>query len=532
MNLKDTIVSFKTKSAVNLRKNYNSNSEILLALDKNEELIVKDSFGNWLYVVVPKKNLNGFVSKKYVQRNVEVTESREFNLESLGNETLYTATALLVLCIALITFFQNKIKNLKREKKITEDQLLKYKPIIDVETKVKELDNLKNELNQKYLDGKNIYDELNKRIDVFRSEADLIEYGIYEPIFNYNTSDEYKLRIRENYLTQKKIIKDKNACVCHTDWSVDGSRQTGRKWTNRQIRLTLRAFNGECDSLISKVTWNNINRLISRIEKVFEMINKLNETSNIYITDSFLKYKIEQLKLNHELKLKVQEEKEKAKEQRSALREEEKARRDFEKAQKEALEKEVLYKKALEEARKELGLASKEEVVKLEEKIKNLETELEETLEKFERAKSMAQQTKRGHVYVVSNIGSFGEDIYKIGMTRRLDPMDRVKELGDASVPFRFDMHAMIYTEDAPKLENLLHSKFDHLRVNKVNNRKEYFNVSIEEIESCINENFKEEFELIKDIEAKEYKETLYLKEKITEAELKEDGDKFPEKLF
>lgn len=142
---------------------------------------------------------------------------------------------------------------------------------------------LKNKLNQKYLDGKNIYDELNKRIDVFRSEADLIEYGIYEPIFNYNTSDEYKLRIRENYLTQKKIIKDKNACICHTDWSVDGSRQTGRKWTNRQIRLTLRAFNGECDSLISKVTWNNINRLISRIEKVFEMINKLNETSNIYI---------------------------------------------------------------------------------------------------------------------------------------------------------------------------------------------------------------------------------------------------------
>lgn len=124
MNLKDTIVSFKTKSAVNLRKNYNSNSEILLALDKNEELIVKDSFGNWLYVVVPKKNLNGFVSKKYVQRNVEVTESREFNLESLGNETLYTATALLVLCIALITFFQNKIKNLKREKKITEEQVL------------------------------------------------------------------------------------------------------------------------------------------------------------------------------------------------------------------------------------------------------------------------------------------------------------------------------------------------------------------------------------------------------------------------
>ena len=194
------------------------------------------------------------------------------------------------------------------------------------------------------------------------------------------------------------------------------------------------------------------------------------------------------------------------------------------------MEKETLYKKALEDARKELGLASKEEVGKLELKIENLENELKDTLEKFERAKSMAQQTKRGHVYVVSNIGSFGENVFKIGMTRRLDPMDRVKELGDASVPFKFDMHAMIFTEDAPKLESLLHSKFDHLRVNKINNRKEYFKVSIEEIESCIKENFDKEFELIKDIDAKEFKETLYLNEK--ELNVKNEENEFPEQLF
>ena len=120
---------------------------------------------------------------------------------------------------------------------------------------------------------------------------------------------------------------------------------------------------------------------------------------------------------------------------------------------------------------------------------------------------SMAQQTKAGHVYVISNIGSFGENIYKIGMTRRLEPLDRVKELGDASVPFTFDVHALIYSDNAPELENKLHKEFDRQKVNLVNNRREFFNVSLNEIEKIVHEN-NDEIEFTKIAEAKEYRES------------------------
>ena len=115
--------------------------------------------------------------------------------------------------------------------------------------------------------------------------------------------------------------------------------------------------------------------------------------------------------------------------------------------------------------------------------IEALNQDLVEAHEKNQRAKSMAEQTRAGHVYIISNIGSFGENIYKIGMTRRLEPIDRVKELGDASVPFIFDVHAMIYSEDAPTLEKKLHKVFENKRVNLVNSRKEFFNITLDEVE-------------------------------------------------
>jgi hypothetical protein len=126
----------------------------------------------------------------------------------------------------------------------------------------------------------------------------------------------------------------------------------------------------------------------------------------------------------------------------------------------------------------------------------------------------MAQQTKRGHVYIISNIGSFGEQVYKIGMTRRLEPEDRIKELGDASVPFSFDIHAMIFSEDAPNLEAELHKAFASRKVNMLNYRKEFFKVTLNEIEQKVKEiGLKTEF--IRIPEAMEYRETLVILDKI-----------------
>ena len=126
----------------------------------------------------------------------------------------------------------------------------------------------------------------------------------------------------------------------------------------------------------------------------------------------------------------------------------------------------------LEKARKEVGVSS---TAAQKAKIIELERQLEEAHQKTERAQAMAERTKTGFVYIISNIGSFGEDVVKIGLTRRLDPNDRVKELGDASVPFLFDTHAMIYSDEAPALEAALHTKFEGRRINTSNMRKEFF---------------------------------------------------------
>jgi len=255
----------------------------------------------------------------------------------------------------------------------------------------------------------------------------------------------------------------------------------------------------------------------------------------IVISDELINLKIEEIKLKHEYLQKKQEEKEEQKEIRARIREEEKAQREFEKAEKEAELEEKRFQKALERAQKELGLVSGEELEKLNTQIAELQKNLQEAHEAKERAISRAQETKSGHVYIISNIGSFGENIYKIGMTRRLEPMDRVKELGDASVPFRFDLHALIYTQNAPELENLLQKEFDDRRINKVNSRKEYFRVTLDEIEQVIQEKYDKEVEFIKVPEAKEYRETKSIIKQLEQAkqeQIENEIEKYPDSLF
>lgn len=232
---------------------------------------------------------------------------------------------------------------------------------------------------------------------------------------------------------------------------------------------------------------------------------------------------------------KKQQEKEEQRAIREEQREEERAQREFEKAKKEAELEEKRFQKALERAQKELGLVSGKELEKLNTQIAELQKNLQEAHEAQERAISRAQETKSGHVYIISNIGSFGENIYKIGMTRRLEPMDRVKELGDASVPFRFDLHALIFTENAPELENLLQKEFDDRRINKVNYRKEYFRVTLDEIEQVIQEKYDKEVEFIKVPEAQEYRETKSIIKQLEQAkqqQIENEIEKYPESLF
>jgi hypothetical protein len=212
------------------------------------------------------------------------------------------------------------------------------------------------------------------------------------------------------------------------------------------------------------------------------------------------------------LKWEEQEEQRRIKEQ---IREEEKARRDFEKAIRETQKEEALLKKLIEKAQKEVELASEEQRASYELKLLDLEGRLKMAEEKNQRAISMAQQTKSGNVYIISNIGSFGENVFKIGMTRRLEPLDRVKELGDASVPFEFDVHSMIYSDNAPALERELHKKFLRLQMNKVNPRKEFFKVALNDIKDEVDRmNINAKWTMIS--EARHYRESLAIEEAIS----------------
>jgi hypothetical protein len=358
------------------------------------------------------------------------------------------------------------------------------------------------------------YTKLRKEVSLFENKLDLIEFGVYEPIYDFEKSDEYRVEQNKVIELQKEMISSERAAICRTNWTIDGSEAKGRASTKRYIKLTLRAFNGECESLISKVKWNNVNQMQERIKKSFETINKISESQTVSIQSEYLELKLQELNLEYEYQLKRQKEKEELRAAQEAMREEEKARREFEQAQKEAEKEEANYEKALEKARKEIEQATGEKHEKLQAQIEKLEQELKEAKEKKERAISMAQQTKRGHVYIISNIGSFGENVYKIGMTRRLEPEDRIKELGDASVPFQFDIHAMIYSEEAPTLENELHKAFTNKKVNMLNYRKEFFNVTIDEIEQKVKESgIDAEFSKLP--EAMEYRETLAILNKL-----------------
>lgn len=430
-----------------------------------------------------------------------------------------TIAILLILALgaALYLLFKKLSKANLRIQELS-DSLDPYRPIMDINQtladKTKEYEAMQKaaeELRAKYQQGKELLAKLERDVNLYETELDLIDFGIYKPVFQLDDSEGYKALLTETMNRQKDLINRDKAAICTTTWSVGGSEAQGRVMINRYIKLMLRAFNGEADSLIAKVKWNNATRFEERIRRAHEAINKLGSTNQVFITDEYLQLKLDELHLTHELEMKKYEEKEEQRQIREQMREEEKAQRELEKAQRDAEEEEKRFERALELAQRKLEKAQGMELEQLNSQILELQQRLEQAHEAKERAISRAQMTRSGHVYIISNIGSFGEDTYKIGMTRRLEPLDRVKELGDASVPFEFDVHAMIYADDAPALENTLHKTFDEKRVNRINYRKEFFNVRLEEIEEAIKSTTDAEFHLTKLAEAREYRETLSL---------------------
>ena len=313
-------------------------------------------------------------------------------------------------------------------------------------------------------------------------------------------------KLKEARAHTSRMVKEGIAAAC--DYVEENRRNTA-------IHFVIDAFNGKVDSILSKSKKDNYGKLEQQIRDAYSLVNYNGKAfRNARISEEYLDARLQELHwavVVQEIRAKEIEEQ---REIRERMREEEKARREYERAQKAAAKEEAMLQKALEKAKAMLEKASEDQRAQYEAQITELAEKLKEAEEKSQRALSMAQQTRRGNVYVISNIGSFGENVYKVGMTRRLDPLDRVRELGDASVPFKFDVHAIIESEDAPALEHALHQELALMQMNKVNPRKEFFKVPLTDIKKLV-EKRGLSVTWTMAAEAAEYKETLAIEEQM-----------------
>ena len=277
-------------------------------------------------------------------------------------------------------------------------------------------------------------------------------------------------------------------------------------------KLLLRAYNAECDDAVEHVRFNNIEASEKKIQTSAEAISKLGRIMDISITNQYVSLKVEELRLMHEYQVKKQEEKEEAREARQRQREEAKVAKELEEARRKLEKEQNHYQNALQRLDAQIALSSEKDRIVLEEKRKELVSQLEVIDGEMKAVDYRAANLRAGYVYIISNIGAFGENIYKIGMTRRLEPMDRVDELGDASVPFNFDVHAMIFTDDAPRLEAALHNAFSDRKVNFINQRREFFNVSLDEIKRVVKDNYDKTVEFVDIAPAEQYRESLKIR--------------------
>lgn len=377
------------------------------------------------------------------------------------------------------------IENQKIKREIQELKNLKKDLISSIEEGTKELEHITSYLN----------DELFKYDIELTYPFDLVEVDSSQ----INTYIK-KLQMKEKELLNLEEVKIFNV-------STENKRHQ-----NAQAKQIIRLFNAETSQLINKVNSKNIESMQNKIFKSYEGINNIFETDNVRIPETLLDIKLEMLDLMHKYQVKIEDEKIIRREERARLKEIEQAEKEMEKKLKELdkdirhhnneIKKLTMYLNNTDlQVEKELYI---EKIRELDQSLKNLNSERENVEDRKDNAQS-------GFVYIISNIGSFGENVYKIGVTRRLEPMDRINELSSASVPFEFDVHALIFSENAFELKNKLHEYFKKYKVNKVNGRKEFFKVNINEIKDKVLSEHNSTVQFIDEPKAIQYRETLRL---------------------
>lgn len=362
------------------------------------------------------------------------------------------------------------------------------------------------ELLQNKIDGlKNEHRELTKAIADLNNDYkyQITSFTIDDEI----TSEEYKNQLSLLMLEEKELNKNNKDIEV-----LDNS--TNKKILQNNIKQIVRCFNNETAVIISEVTSKNIDSKRAKLMRSFDTLNNIFKTDNVAISKALLELKLKMLNIKYAQEYQKEQERLQQKAIREQMIEEEKVRREIEREKAKLEKEEAQFKNEISKLMAYMQKASDIEKQLYVDKIKELEDKLKAVENDKKNVLSREQNTRAGFVYVISNIGSFGENIYKIGMTRRLEPMDRINELSSASVPFEFDVHAMIFSDDAPALETTLHNIFANNRVNKINPRKEFYNVSLDEIEKAVKENFNATVTFTKVAEAYQYRESLRIASK------------------
>jgi hypothetical protein len=326
-------------------------------------------------------------------------------------------------------------------------------------------------------------------------ESVLQEVGIYRYHHPLENAAEYKERLGTLSEQIKDMAKAGDAVLASDIFTYNNSLAKGRKMTSEFSKLMLRAYNAEADNCVRSLRAGNVVTAKRRLEASVTAIARLGSMMEMRINPDYHGLRLQELELTADYLMKVQVEKEDAREERARLREERKAEQELA-AERERLEKQRShYLNALEALK-----SSNDEAA-----IAELSEKLEEIGEAIERNDFRVANIRAGYVYVISNRGAFGHGMVKIGLTRRLEPMDRVRELGDASVPFPFDVHALFFADDAVTVEAELHRAFAASRVNHVNLRREFFFATPAEVRTVLMEKVGNLLEFAEEPEATQY---------------------------
>ncbi|GAB3144140.1 hypothetical protein GCM10027258_32210 [Amycolatopsis stemonae] len=300
----------------------------------------------------------------------------------------------------------------------------------------------------------------------------LQEAGIYEFRHRLDDAVAYKAALQRLRDSIKVSAKNNHAITAATDWTVNGSTAEGQRMVRDFSKLMLRAYNAEADNCVRSMRPYRLGSAKDRLTKTRDVISRLGKTMNINIAPSYHRLRLEELDLTADHLAKVEEEKERVRAERERQRDEQQAQREFEREKARLTKEQAHWQTAMlkwaESGDQAKTAAAQAKLSELDEAIRGVE----------EREANI----RTGWVYVISNVGSFGDGVVKVGLTRRLDPLERVRELGDASVPFRFDVHAKIFDADAVSLETRLHQRLAARRVNRINLRREFFYATPDEI--------------------------------------------------